>query len=358
MFQSFDWLATWQCYIGESEGVMPAIVLGTFADGDTAFILPLAIEAKRLAKRLCWLGQDLCDYNVPLLARDFAQRVPPDHFVAVWRQLRERMQRDPLLRHDWIELEKMPETVGGQINPFTYLGVTPNASGAHVTRLGGAWEKFYKEKRSSATRRRDRAKRRHMSEFGEVRFVNAADQDDARSTVETLMDQKSRSFMRKGISDMFAQPGCRKFFLALASNPKTRQLVHISRIEVGPICAAANLGLVFGDCYYHVLASFGESEVAHYGPGALHLRELLAYATGLGLRRFDFTIGDEPYKLEWSDVHVRLCDYSTAATRRGWAANALSIPRRRLKRFIKQTPFMWRLVSRIRAAIGSLSLPQ
>ena len=66
----------------------------------------------------------------------------------------------------------MPQTVGGQINPFTYLDVTPNASGAHLTRLGDDWEKFYSAKRSSATRRRDRAKRRHMSEYGEIRFID------------------------------------------------------------------------------------------------------------------------------------------------------------------------------------------
>ena len=43
-----------------------------------------------------------------------------------------------------------------------------------------------------------------------------------------------------------------------------------------------------------MLASYCEdSAVAHFGPGALHLRELLKYAIAPGLQRFDFTIGDE-----------------------------------------------------------------
>ena len=71
------------------------------------------------------------------------------------------------------------------------------------------------------------------------------------------------------------------FFSTSASNPKTRHLIHISRVEIGDVCAAANLGIVFGDCYYHVLASYVDSEVAHYGPGALHLRELMAHAIKL-----------------------------------------------------------------------------
>jgi CelD/BcsL family acetyltransferase involved in cellulose biosynthesis/predicted ATP-grasp superfamily ATP-dependent carboligase len=354
-FQAFDWLATWHRHIGRRDGAIPVIAVGTFANGETAFIVPLAVEPNRAARRLCWFGQEQCDYNAPLLAPDFSQRVTPDRFLAAWWKLRERIQSDPQLRHDWIELEKMPQTVGAQINPFTYLDVTPNASGAHLTQLGDNWEKFYYAKRSSATRRRDRAKHRHISEYGEIRFVTCTDSDDARRTLETLMGQKSRAFARRGIPDIFARPGLQEFFLDLASNPNIRHLFHISRLEVGATWAATNFAIVFGGCYYHVLASYDDSaSMSHYGPGALHLRELLAHAIKLGLRRFDFTIGDEPYKQEWSDTSLKLHDYSTAATWRGWPADFSSVALRRLKRFIKQTPFTWRLVSHVRSTVGTL----
>ena len=328
-------------------------------DGETAFILPLAIAHERGIKRLCWFGQEQCDYNAPLLARDFSQRVSPERFLAAWRTLRQQMQRDPGLQHDWIELEKMPQKIGSQINPFLSLDVTANASGAHLTQLGDDWEKFYFAKRSSATRRRDRAKRRHMSEYGEIRFVTATEADDARRTLEILIDQKHRAFARRGIRDIFARPGLREFFLDLASNAKIRHRFHISRVEVGDTLAAANFAILFGDCYYHVLASYeDDAAVSHYGPGALHLRELLAHAIKLGMRRFDFTIGDEPYKDEWSDTSVKLYDHSAAATWRGWPVSAASATRRRLKRFVKQTPSIWKMVSRLRAAVGALTHPK
>ena len=59
------------------------------------------------------------------------------------------------------------------------LRVTINPSGAYLTHLAGDWETFYAAKRSSATRRRDRTKRKRLAEFGEIRFVNPA------STAET-----------------------------------------------------------------------------------------------------------------------------------------------------------------------------
>lgn len=353
-FQTFEWLAAWHRHIGGRDGVVPVIVVGRFADGKTAFILPLAVETQYSPRRLCWLGRELCDYNAPLLARDFSQRVEPARFLDLWRELQLRLQSDPELRYDWIELEKMPQTVGVQANPFINLGVVPNANSAHITQLGPDWESFYRDRRSSATRRRDRTKRKRMEAFGEIRFETAAEPDDLRRTLDTLWAQKKRIFAHKGIADIFARPGYREFFADFASNANSRHMAHVSRIEIGATCAAANFAIVYGDCYYHVLSSYCDDELTRYGPGTLHLRELLAYAINRGLRLFDFTIGDEQYKLEWSDLRVKLYDYSAAATWRGWPTSLLSIARRHAKRTIKQTPLLWRLVSRLRSAFGPL----
>jgi CelD/BcsL family acetyltransferase involved in cellulose biosynthesis len=55
---------------------------------------------------------------------------------------------------------------------------------------------------------------------------------------------------------------------------------------------------------------------------------------------------------------LNLFDYSTAATWRGRPANVISTLRRRLKRFIKQTPLVWQTVSRLRSAFGAIKHPQ
>ncbi len=40
-FQTFDWLATWHQHIGRRDGVRPAIAVGRYGDGETAFLLPM-----------------------------------------------------------------------------------------------------------------------------------------------------------------------------------------------------------------------------------------------------------------------------------------------------------------------------
>jgi CelD/BcsL family acetyltransferase involved in cellulose biosynthesis len=313
------------------------------------FLIPLAV-GPGLIRRLTWLGYELCDYNAPLLAPDFPDQVAPAEFDGTWASICRLLQQRPQHCHDLVELTKMPERVGSQANPFARCDVRLNPSGAHFMPLQGTWDEFYHTKRSSATRRRDRTKRKRLGEFGEVRFVTPAARDDIARTLETLIEQKSKAFARMGVANIFAPPGHREFFFDLATNPRSRHLVHVSRLEVGPTWAATNLGLIFGGSYYHVLASYNDGDLARFGPGAAHLRDLLGYAIERGLRCFDFTIGDEPYKLEWSEGTLKLYDLVVPASLRGWPVAAMARVRRGVVRMIKQNPFLWAAFNRLRSA--------
>ena len=349
-FQTFDWLSAWQRHIGAPSGVTPAIVIGRRGD-EILFLLPLGVAHGALMRRLTFLGQDLCDYNAPLLAPDFA-RIAGGPCAAMWGDIRALLQATPALRHDTIALGKMPAKIGAQPNPMLTLDVQLNPSNAYETDLGGDWEKFYSAKRSSSTRRRDRTKLKKLGDLGEVRFVNP-DDGDLGKTLDTLVHQKTKSFARMGVGNLFAKPGHAAFFAELATAPHMRGLVHLSRLDVGGTWAAVNLGLTFRDCYYHILASYDDGEVSRFGPGAAHLRELLKFAIERGLRRFDFTIGDEPYKRDWCDSEQLLYDYAAAATLRGLPVTALALGKRSAKRMIKHSAPLWALVVRMRTTVAA-----
>src|SRR5262249_60445644 len=87
----------------------------------------------------------------------------------------------------------------------------------------------------------------------------------------------------------------------------------------------------------------------------LHLRDLSAYVISHELNLFDFTIGDESYKLDWCDTVLKLHDYAAATRWRGLPARALSSTQRRGMRLIKQTPLLWNIASHARTAIGMLA---
>jgi CelD/BcsL family acetyltransferase involved in cellulose biosynthesis len=347
-FQTYDWLSTWQRCVGEKAGVTPAIIAAR-QHGKLLFILPLAVRHKGRMRQLTFLGHTLCDYNAPLLAPDFSAHVSDTQFKALWKAALALLQRQ--CRYDLLLLDKMPEKVGQQSNPMRLLETSLHPSGAHAMALAENWEQFYSAKRSSATRRRDRTKRKKLAELGDLRFITAEAPDEISKTMNALIEQKSRWFQRMGIPNFFEIPGQKEFFHSIAT--MARPFVHVSQLSVGPNCAAANLGLLFQGCYYHVLASYDDGPTLRFGPGAAHLHDLMRFAIERGCKSFDFTIGDEAYKLDWADFHLELHDHVSGDGLLGRLAVAVMKAKLRAKRFIKRSPLVWSAASKLRLMLGN-----
>ena len=317
------------------------------------FILPLAIERARFSRRCVFLGHALCDYNGPLLAPEFPSVIAPADFANWWRAVEAFIQKTPGYNYDVVLFDKMPERIGQQANPLLALATTRNASRAYRACLGKDWQSFYAEKRSSATRQRDRAKRKKLSQSGELRVITANDPEERQGALRVLFQQNSRTFARNGLASLFAQPGHSDFYLSVAA--KAGALVHVSRLNVGSTCVAANLGLRFRGCYYYILTSYDDGPFRRFGPGVIHLHELMRYAISLGFSYFDFTIGDHSYKLDWADEEVKLYDHIAAARWLGLPAAAQLTLKRRAKQFLKKSPLLCQLAARCKSV---LSRPQ
>lgn len=351
-FQTFAWLSAWQRTIGAASETRPIIVTGRRFDR-TLFLLPLAVVRRGPLRHLTWLGGAMCDYNGPLLARDFGKVVGPKEFRDLWQEIGRAIRRAPGLAYDAVVLDKMPAAVGIQPNPFVTLPVMLHPSGAYLTALSGDWESFYTAKRSSTTRRRDRTKRKGLGQFGDVQFRTAAGRAEIETTLNVLFEQKSRSLQAMGATDIFASAAHRAFYTEVAARAVDTP-VHVSRLEVGGEVAAANLGLLFHGRYYHVLASYSDEPVSRFGPGAAHLHELMRYAIGRGCTLFDFTIGDEAYKRDWCEIVLKLYDFRSAVTPQGWLLMLPATAGAMVKRFIKQTPLLWRVATRVRSVLADV----
>ena len=348
-FQSYAWLSAWQRHIGTKRRVKPAIVVGWDDAGGALFVLPLGIERGTVLNKLVWLGEGLCDYQGPLLAKDFSRHVSAAQFPALWQEIGEMLPS-----HQIATLGKMPERIGGQDNPFMTLGkMRRHACSAHLTVLKDDWASYYAEKRSSGSKKRDKQKRRKTEELGDVRFVSARTATERLATLEALVSQKSVAFARMGVANIFEKPGYLDFYRELASDDEAEGLLHLSHLSVGGEIAAASCGLSMANSYFYVLASYDEeAEAARFGPGVIQLMELMSHATETGHRVFDFTIGDEAYKENWCEIEVPLFDYFEPNTLAGWAGVGPRIAFLQAKRFVKQSPVFWQGFTRLRAAIG------
>lgn len=352
-FQTFAWHDAWQRHAGVAGKITPAIVVGR-EEGRILFIAPLAIERAFATRRLVWHAWQLCDYNAPLLAPGFAERVSDERFVGLWHDVLRLLGSDARFVHDLVMLHKMPGEVAGLRNPFVCLPVAPHASSAYAMALGQDWETFYREKRSSSTRRHARAKLKNLGEIGPVTFATATAADDVDAVLGTLFQQKAASFARMGVANFLSKPGYQDFYRAVASADEYRALVHVSKVSVGETLSAANLGMVFRGRYYHILASHGGGPaIERFGPGTAHLHMLIAYAIERGCHTFDFTIGDESYKRDWCEQQTPLWDLCHATSGRGAIVSSALSASMMLKRFIKHRAPLWDFYKRARRVMAS-----
>lgn len=336
VFQTYAWHETWHRTVGRARGVTPAIVVGRRGEA-VVFLAPLAVE-RRLVARLVWHAGDMSDYNAPLVAADFAEILPPASFAAFFRRVREAIAA--AAPFDVVSLDKMPGTVAAAANPFAAIATQKAPDGAWRMALSGDWEAFYRDKRSSATRRKDRKKRAKLATFGEVRFESAREPGDVMAHLEELFRQKTAWLAAVGAPDFFGRPGHRDFFTALAREPRSRGAVHLGRLMVGEATAATAFAMIHRGAYYLLVLAYAQGPLTPWGPGAALLRDLIAYAIDAGCTVFDFTIGDERFKSEWCEAAAPLWMTSTAVTWKGIPVIAAEQAVAGAKRFIKQNAFL------------------
>ncbi|MCX7315159.1 MAG: GNAT family N-acetyltransferase [Alphaproteobacteria bacterium] len=255
---------------------------------------------------------------------------------------------------DLIDLDKMPAMIREQANPFCALSVTPHVNNAYSTALAADWETFYESKRSASTRRSDRKKQRRITEFGELRFGTAEGRDEIAKTLDALIEKKRVSYAKLGVDNMFERPGYRDFYLDLATGEHSAPMTHLSRIDVGAEVAAANFGLVHRGTYIYLLAGYNDGEVGRFGPGSMQLLEIFQYAIARGMKVFDFTIGDEPYKRDWNDTETQLYDHASPVTLRGWMAFIRFRAMREIKRHVRKNPAIWAVARKVRFMLSAL----
>jgi CelD/BcsL family acetyltransferase involved in cellulose biosynthesis len=354
VFQSFSWLAEWHKHIGSRANIVPVIVTVSNGRGDPTLILPLSLKTRGPLRYLTWLGDDLCDYNAPLLVRDFGSYFDDPQFASLWKQILRDIRSDPRLHFDLVVLPRMPEWVGTQQNPFLRIPVWANTFSAHVATLGKNWEEFYRTRRSTNNRKTDRRKNRHLAEHGELRFVESTEADDIGRTMALLIRQKRESYQRIQADDIFNRTGYREFFKAVSVNPQMAHVVNVSRLEIGGEPIATAFALCYKSCYYLVLSSYENNHLALYSPGRAHLCDMIRSAVERRCDRFDFTIGDEPYKREWSDIEVRLFDLFHGQTLIGQVAAAGKAAMRGVSLFVCERPALRRPLNRVRQQLAAV----
>jgi len=351
VFQTFDVMEPWLHHVGAARGVSPRIVIGRAAGGGLLFLLPLGIRHCLGARVVEWLGDDHADYHAGLFAPHFLASLAadPDGDRAFVGSIVTRFKGEA----DVAYFRRQPASIAGHPNPFAAWHAYPHLVRSHRTHLAGSWDAYYRSKRNSGSRRRDRLKWQKMEATGPVAIIDAVEPAEIRRVLKALFAQKQQSLAARGVPNMFASEAVREFYEAVALKPYPHGPSHVSAIECNGKIVAANWGLVRGNRYYYVLTSYDAGPVARLSPGRALMRHLMRWSIDRGIEEFDFTIGDEDFKEHWCEESEGLRDSCALLGARGLPLWIMLRAERGAKRLVKASPRLTRLANYVRSRLAA-----
>jgi len=344
-YQRFDWLETWHRHVGARNGFVPLIVHARQANGETAFIWPLAVRQKRHLRVAGWLGCKLANYRFGLYAPGVEARLDRAALVPVFDRIRDEGGVDLLT------LTNQPERWQGARNPLLAVPHQASPSHAYSLRLDPDFDTLYAALRSSSTRKKMRRRERQIArEYGSCVLRRPRTSDDVDRVLDAYFVQKTRRMQEKHIPNVFARPGVMGFFreLAVRSIGAEDPLCDLFWLDAGGQIAATWAGTQANGRMSGMITSFDEERFRCHHAGEIVLRQVIEHCFKAGLREFDLGVGEAQYKTSWCPQTDPLFDSFLPLTTLGWMPATVSRTGHRLKRAAKQSNLLTGVFQKLR----------
>ncbi len=342
-FQSFDWLKTWFQHIGSRQGIRPCLVAVRHPSAGRLMFLPMGLENRLGSRCLTWLGGRNTDYLGPLLGEGWASLDGEMDLPALWRRI-----RSSIPPFDCLHLEKQPANIEGWPNPFLALGADPGLERAFYSVLDRPWKEYYKKARSGRSRSTDRRKLRKLEDQGALQFrMDVRGGAEVERVMGRLAELKSRHLRHMGVRDLFAIPGCLDFYTSLAMTEPQHTRSILSSLELDGEVIAAHWGVVRGKRLSWLLTAYDDAYGA-FSPGVHLMHALMEWCSENGVNVFDFSLGEEPYKLDWADGILELSDHLSVTGPRGYPYYFFARSLRLARVVLRRVPALQRAKTRFR----------
>ncbi len=300
LFQSHGFGASWLACAGESSNAVAAVALYR-EEGRLCGIFPGCVINKGGVRFLTWLGGFFAvDYG-GVLFDPSADCSIADFMEQALRLLRQqsgfRLCYLHNVRHDAPEypwLKQQLHEFRGDVAPYIAL------QGDFDSYLDSL-KQFRKKQKSDTLRQIKR-----LSQKGELEFRIVAGSDPrASALLEAFFEQKRWRFRSSGVHGVLLMPGYEEFYRDQARHNDS---IHLSYLALNGEIIATHLGYCYQQRFYYLMPSY-DYRYASYSPGRVLAYYLIRDCFAQGVELFDFSIGSEEYKYEWTKDQVPITSF-------------------------------------------------
>ena len=340
-FQTTVWFGTWMDTIGAAHGAEPLIVVIVDEAGTDRLLLPLV--RRRLGGLLVVEFPDLgvADYNAPVFDPELAHQ--SESWAAVWAAVR------TALPAGLVRFEKMPLTVEGSSNPLARLhDAAPIELQCFAVALPETFEAYRADVLDPKIARELGEKRRRYQNRSRQVFGVVDNAADAERVFAALVAQRKARFAALGRAEILDDPVYHEFYRRLAVEHAADGFMVLSATEVLGEPAACSYAVRHGGRIVQLLSSTEENEWRRFSTGRLISDYTIEWAIEKGCDVFDFSIGDESYKLGFGARPAPMARLEVALSPRGWPV----VWRSRLAAFVRSRPALRAAARRLRGLVG------
>lgn len=294
-----EWLGSWW----ETFGRNSRLALVTVRDaGKITGIAPLMVtkvigKAGAALKKLTFIGDGHTDYHDVLIADERREETVRTLVEFI---LRERESWDALcfqnFRGDSANLPVLREAF--KDTPLT-LAQRVNIQSPYIS-LEGTWADYYgavgKNMRSDIRRRSNR-----LARMGRAEFVRLHEVDDIDGILETLKAIHVKCRQMQGGRSWYIDPRRLAFASRVLKRFGDRQWLDLVLLKLNGRVIAYYLGFAYRSKVYFWNTGF-DPEFSEVSPGKLLLHHWIKDSFAQGYREFDFMVGEEPYKRQWTNA--------------------------------------------------------
>ncbi|MGY6707898.1 MAG: GNAT family N-acetyltransferase [Rhizobiaceae bacterium] len=251
---------------------------------------------------------------------------------------------------DAIALEQQMHSLGGMTNPLATLPHQTSPNIALAVSLENGFDGVLAKHNGKRRRKKHRYQCRKFEEAGGYRIITAQTPEETRRLFAAYVDMKAIWFRKNRLPDVFEDEHIRGFFkhLFAQSLRQERPPYFMEALEVGGILrAVSGSSRVNG----RVVCEFGgiaEDELTQFSPGEFLTFESIQTACCEGNRIYDYGVGDEHYKRLWCDQEIHHFDVVIPLTVKGRLYSGIKSALTALKRRVKSSPGLTRMVRRLR----------
>jgi CelD/BcsL family acetyltransferase involved in cellulose biosynthesis len=298
-FQSYSWFSYWLDFYKRNKKNFLLQVIVLKKDKKVFAIYPFIIINRLGFKILQWAGDSYADYKSPIYSKKINYSDDKENFIHDLKIIIKK-----IAKHDIVIFERQPSDILGLKNPFYYFLPNIQTSNSYSVKIGNDFFNYRnslnKKFTSDSNRRFNLSKNKFL-----IDFIHSFDEIIYKENIDDLIMLKYQTLKNKKI---FLEKKNHFYKKLYYLNCDTIQ-VYFSFIKFDEVKVSYNLGVKYKKYFYYLVPTFKQQEYKKFAPGRLLIFKLIEWCHNNNLSLFDFTIGEESYKKDFSN-HTKKISFS------------------------------------------------